>query len=176
MNGTKQLVEVTFHTYPRPIPSPVLSLRPARAICESCHTPAKFVGEKLLVRTYFADDETNTKTQSIVLLHLGGRDSVSRLSGIHGVHLGHIEYVATDNERSTIPWVEKHNADGTVETYVDSKTKSHAGWRTSHDGLHRLPQPRSARNANGRRGTEPPMEENVSVRNCPLFTKKDWYC
>ena len=58
------------------------------------------------MRTYFADDEVNTKTQSIVLLHLGGRYSVSRLSGIHGVHLGHIEYVSTDKERSTIPWVE----------------------------------------------------------------------
>ena len=124
VNGTKQLVEVTFNTYPRPIPSPVSSLRPARAICENCHTPAKYVGEKLLVRTYFADDEMNSKTQSIVLLHLGGRDSFSRLTGIHGVHLGHIEYVATDIERSTIPWVEKYNPDGTIDTYADSKTKS----------------------------------------------------
>jgi hypothetical protein len=25
-----------------------------------------------------------------------GRDAFSRLSGIHGAHLGHIEYIATD--------------------------------------------------------------------------------
>ena len=30
VNGTKQLVEVTLHRYPTPIPSPVTSLRPAR--------------------------------------------------------------------------------------------------------------------------------------------------
>ena len=44
--------------YPTPIPSPVTSLRPARVICEGCHTPARFVGEKLLVKSSFADDET----------------------------------------------------------------------------------------------------------------------
>ena len=123
VNGTKQVIEVTLGTYPRPIPSPVQNLRPAREICEGCHTPAKFVGEKLLVKSSFADDEKNTETQSVVVLHLGGRDSLSNLLGIHGVHLGHIEYVATDPTRTTIPWVEKHNADGSVSTYAASSTK-----------------------------------------------------
>jgi len=112
VNGTKQLVEVGFNRYPRPIESPVENLRPAREICEACHTPARFVGEKLLVKSSFADDEKNTETQSVVLLHLGGLDGLSHLTGIHGVHLGHIEYVATDPTRTTIPWVEKRNADG----------------------------------------------------------------
>ncbi len=62
VNGTKQLLEVTFDRYPTPIPSPVTSLRPARFTCEGCHTPAKFVGEKLLVKSNFADDEQNTET------------------------------------------------------------------------------------------------------------------
>ena len=79
---------------------------------KECHTPAKFVGEKLLVKSNFADDEKNTETQSVVVLHLGGIDSLSHLTGIHGVHLGHIEYVATDPTRTTIPWVERTNADG----------------------------------------------------------------
>ncbi len=34
VNGTKQLVEVAFNRYPKPIPSPVRNLRPAREICE----------------------------------------------------------------------------------------------------------------------------------------------
>ena len=96
MNGTKQLLEVTFDRYPTPIPSPVESLRPARYICEGCHTPARFVGEKLLVKSDFADDEKNTETQTVLVLHLGGLDGLSHLTRIHGVHLGHIEYVATD--------------------------------------------------------------------------------
>ncbi len=131
VNGTKQLIEVTLRpvsglapklipTYPQPIPSPVQNLRPAREICEGCHTPARFVGEKLLVKSSFADDEKNTETQSVVLLHLGGRDSLSHLTGIHGVHLGHIEYIATDESRTTIPWVQKRNEDGSETVFAAS--------------------------------------------------------
>jgi nitrate/TMAO reductase-like tetraheme cytochrome c subunit len=131
VNGTKQLIEVSLHPmaslapkwipdYPTPIASPVGSLRPARYICEGCHTPARFIGEKLLVKSSFADDEANTETQSVVVLHLGGRDSLSRLSGIHGVHLGHIEYVATDPTRTAIPWVQKRNDDGSETVFATS--------------------------------------------------------
>ncbi|HTA79915.1 MAG TPA: NapC/NirT family cytochrome c [Terracidiphilus sp.] len=134
VNGTKQLIEVTTHPfahlaqkaipdYPTPIPSPVQNLRPAREICEACHTPAKFVGDKLMVKTSFADDEQNSETQSVVMLHLGGQDSLSQLSGIHGAHMGHIEYIATDPTRATIPWVERTNSDGSKSTYVASTLK-----------------------------------------------------
>jgi nitrate/TMAO reductase-like tetraheme cytochrome c subunit len=134
VNGTKQLLEVTFHPaahlaphilpdYPRPIPSPVMNLRPAREICESCHTPAKFVGDKFIVKSSFGDDEQNTETQTVLILHLGGEDSLSHLTGIHGVHLGHIEYIATDAERTTIPWVQKRNADSTQTVFAASALK-----------------------------------------------------
>lgn len=136
VNGTKQLIEVTTHPfasmakfvpdYPTPIPSPVRNLRPAREICEACHTPARFVGEKLLVKSNFADDEQNTETQDVVVLHLGGQDSLSHLSGIHGVHLGHIEYVATDETRTTIPWVQRRNADGSETVFAASSLKGTA--------------------------------------------------
>ena len=118
VNGTKQLIEVGTHSYPTPIESPVKNLRPARVICEGCHTPAKFIGEKLLVKSKFADDEKNTETQTVVVLHLGGQDSLSHLTGIHGVHLGHIEYVATDETRTSIPWVQRQNADGSETVYA----------------------------------------------------------
>ncbi len=134
INGTKQLIEVSFHPvahvapkiipdYPTPIPSPVTSLRPARDICESCHTPAKFIGEKLLVRSSFADDEANTETRTILVLHLGGLDGLSHLTGIHGVHLGHIEYIATDPTRTTIPWVQRTNPNGSTSIYAASALK-----------------------------------------------------
>ena len=134
INGTKQLVEVSTHPfahlapkmipdYPTPIESPVRNLRPAHEICEACHTPAKFVGEKLLVRSSFADDEQNSETQTVVVLHLGGQDSLSRLTGIHGVHLGHIEYIATDPTRTAIPWVQRRNADGSETAYTASALK-----------------------------------------------------
>ena len=104
VNGTRQLIEVTLRpvagmapklipTYPTPIPSPVRNLRPAREICEACHTPTRFDGEKLLVKSSFADDEQNTETQTVVVLHLGGRgfavppDRHSRRApGPHRIH------------------------------------------------------------------------------------------
>ena len=49
----------------------------------------------------------------MLILHLGGVDSLSHRTGIHGVHLGHIEYIATDPTRTTIPWVQRTNPDGT---------------------------------------------------------------
>ena len=123
VNGTKQLLEVSTHRYPTPIPSPVRNLRPARVICEGCHTPARFVGEKLLVKSSFADDEQNTETQTVLVLHLGGEDSLSHLTGIHGVHLGHIEYIATDSTRTAIPWVQKRNDDGSETVFASSALK-----------------------------------------------------
>jgi nitrate/TMAO reductase-like tetraheme cytochrome c subunit len=134
VNGTKQLVEVTFHPfahlaprivpdYPTPIPSPVTSLRPARYTCEACHSPTRFDGDKLLRLSSFADDEQNTESQTVLLLHLGGQDSVSHRTGIHGMHLGHIEYIATDPTRATIPWVERTNPDGSKSTYIASALK-----------------------------------------------------
>jgi nitrate/TMAO reductase-like tetraheme cytochrome c subunit len=126
VNGTKQLIEVSVNRYPTPIPSPVQNLRPAREICEGCHTPAKFIGEKLLVKSSFADDEKNTETQDVVVLHLGGRDSLSHLTGIHGVHLGHIEYVSTDPTRTTITWVQRRNEDGSTTDFASSSLKGAA--------------------------------------------------
>jgi nitrate/TMAO reductase-like tetraheme cytochrome c subunit len=131
VNGTKQLVEVSFHplaplapklipNYPTPIPSPVTSLRPARYTCEACHTPTRFDGDKLLVKSSFADDEQNSESQTVLILHLGGEDSLSHRTGIHGVHLGHIEYIATDPTRTSIPWVQRRNPDGSDSVYAAS--------------------------------------------------------
>jgi nitrate/TMAO reductase-like tetraheme cytochrome c subunit len=123
INGTKQLIEVTFHTWPTPIHANLNALRPARETCEQCHTPAKFVGEKLLVKTTFGDDEKNSMTRTVLVLHLGGVDSVSNRSGIHGHHLNNFEYVATDNEAQTIISVSKPNPDGTTTEYISSDWK-----------------------------------------------------
>ena len=123
VNGTKQLVEVTFHTWPTPIRASLNALRPARETCEQCHSPTRFTGEKLLVKTTFGDDEKNSVTRTVLVLHLGGVDSVSHLSGIHGHHLNHFEYVATDNEAQTIIAVTAPNPDGTTTQYVSSDWK-----------------------------------------------------
>jgi hypothetical protein len=46
------------------------------------------------------------------------------LSGIHGAHLGRIEYIATDTTNQAIPWVAKENADGSMTEYLSSDAKA----------------------------------------------------
>lgn len=123
INGTRQLVEVATHTWPTPIRASLNGLRPARETCEACHSPTRFTGEKLLVKTTFGDDEKNSVTRTVLVLHLGGVDSISHLSGIHGHHLNHFEYVATDNTLQNIIAVTATNPDGSKTQYVSSDWK-----------------------------------------------------
>lgn len=118
VNGTRQLFMVMFHDYPRPIMADG-KVPPASATCMKCHNPNTYIGDKLVVTTSFADDEKNSQTQTVVLMHVGGRDQFGHLSGIHGAHLAHIEYISTDEQNQTIPWVRKINADGSI-TELDS--------------------------------------------------------
>ncbi len=41
VSGTRQVFAVMLNTFPRPIPSPVQNLRPAREVCEQCHWPRR---------------------------------------------------------------------------------------------------------------------------------------
>jgi hypothetical protein len=123
MAGMKQLVGVTFNTLPCPILAPLSELRPARATCEECHAPNRFIGDRLLVKTTFGDDEKNAVTKTMLVLHLGGVDSLSRLSGIHGHHLNQFQYTATDSENQTIISVDAPSPNGTTTEYVSSDWK-----------------------------------------------------
>ena len=122
LNGTRQLVHLVLSDYPRPIMADG-KVPPAPSTCLHCHNPDKFIGDKMVVKTSFGDDEKNSPTQSLVLVHVGGRDRAGRLSGIHGAHLGRIEFISTDNENQTIPWVAATNGDGSVREFVSSDTK-----------------------------------------------------
>ena len=122
LNGTKQLLMVLAHDYPRPIMAdnkvPVAS-----STCVNCHSPGKLAGDKIVVTTSYGDDESNSQTSSVTVVHVGGRDSFGRLSGIHGAHMGKIEYIATDTTNQTIPWVRKTNDNGSVTEFVASGVK-----------------------------------------------------
>jgi hypothetical protein len=121
-NGIRQLVETTFNTYRRPIPSALESNRlvPSRKTCENCHWPQKLGGVRLRVFSKFGDDEANTRTETVLMMMVGG----DRLAGIHGAHFGpgvQIRFAASDPARQTIPWVEYRNtATGQSRTFVSS--------------------------------------------------------
>lgn len=121
LSGTRQIFAVNLNTFPRPIPSPVHNLRPARETCEQCHWPEKFHGDKVVTRTEYGDDEANTPTETTLQLHVGGgADSLRKATGIHW-HTSassKIEYIATDAKREQIPWVRVTDRDGTVRDYI----------------------------------------------------------
>jgi hypothetical protein len=116
--GTRQLFEVAFDSYPRPVPSPLASGRlvPTRETCEHCHNPEQFAPARLRVISRFAEEEANTETQTVLTMMVGG----SRYGGIHGKHYGpgvEIRFAAADAQREKIPWVEYRNTN-TGETRV----------------------------------------------------------
>jgi formate-dependent nitrite reductase cytochrome c552 subunit len=126
IDGVRQVFAVVFHTYQRPIPSPVTTLRPARDTCEHCHWPQKFTGDKFLVKTKYADDEKNTPATTVLLLKIGGR-TAQGLVGIHGRHLDateRIEYVSTDGRRQVIPLVTYIDDAGKKVDYVSTDSKA----------------------------------------------------
>jgi hypothetical protein len=125
VNGLRQVYMVATHTYPRPIPSPVKDLRPASQTCEQCHWPGRFVGDRLLVRTSFTDDEKNTQQTDVVMLKVGGNNGEGK-SGIHGHHLAdtaRIRYISTDPQRQTIPAVYYTDDQGKTTEFISSDAK-----------------------------------------------------
>ena len=121
VSGTRQVLAVSFHTYSRPIPSPVEKLRPARETCEQCHWPEKFHGDKIVRVTEYADDEKNTESVTTLQVHVGGgSERLGLATGIHW-HMNlanEIEYVATDGKRQVIPYVRLKDRFGNLREYV----------------------------------------------------------
>lgn len=122
LSGTGQVFATLFRTYPRPVPTPVHNLRPARETCEQCHWPEKFTSDRLRVVSSYGDDKQNTLTKTVLLMKVGGGAG----AGIHGVHVGRgvtIRYAPADESRQTIPWVQYQDASGKITTYAVANTK-----------------------------------------------------
>jgi hypothetical protein len=120
LNGARQLAHLVIGKYPKPVPSPVFNLRPARDTCEHCHSAETWRGDHLRDVRSYADDEKNTESVTSLLLHVGG--GTHRFGLKSGVHWhadlsNEIEFVATDGKRQTIPYVRVKDASGTVREY-----------------------------------------------------------
>jgi hypothetical protein len=125
LSGLRQVFAVTFHTYSRPIPSPVKYLRPARDTCEQCHWPQRFSGDKFILKTNYKDDEKNTPMTTTLVMKIGGR-TASGSVGIHGKHLddgSRIHYISTDEHRQVIPVVYYTDDKGKTVEYVSTDIK-----------------------------------------------------
>jgi len=126
LSGTRQLVELTFNTYNRPIPTPVKNLRTAHETCEHCHQSQRFMGNKVVVKPAYADDEKNSRTFTVLLVHVGGPGPKGP-EGIHGHHLragSRISYVAIDDKRESIPVVTYEDVTGRKDVYTSTDIKT----------------------------------------------------
>src|SRR4029077_5930277 len=85
--------------------------------CQQCHASEKSTAPRLRVFSQFKDDEANTRTETVLMMLVGG----GRFGGIHGAHLGpgvRIRYAASDRKRQIIPWVEyRHSGPVVLRTY-----------------------------------------------------------
>lgn len=112
LSGLYQVYAVTIGNYPRPIPTPVSNLRPARETCEQCHWPQKFYARQLRFEKHYLSDETNSEWDINLVVKTG--PSLSALGLQEGIHWHinpntRIEYIATDEQRQKIPWVRYTN-------------------------------------------------------------------
>jgi hypothetical protein len=122
LDGARQVVAVMLDSHSRPIPTPVHTLRPAREVCEQCHWPEKFHGDKIVMKYEYADDEEVTETATELRIHVGGgSEKLGVATGIHW-HMSvanEVEYIAIDDSRMEIAWVRMRDAQGNVREYVD---------------------------------------------------------
>ncbi len=121
LSGVGQVFAVALQNFDRPIPTPIENLRPARDTCEHCHWPEKFHGDRIRVKTTYAEDAVNTELKTVMILKVGGGSAESGFAeGIHW-HMNianEITYVPADRTRTVIPFVRMKTHDGEVIDYT----------------------------------------------------------
>jgi hypothetical protein len=120
IDGIPMIWEALHDSYPRPVPSPVHTLRPSRDTCEKCHWPSKFHGNKLSLFTHFGEDIDNTAYNTVMVQNVGGQDP--KTGEYHGIHWHvssnvQIYYEALDDKREKIGKVTYKSGDKIIREY-----------------------------------------------------------
>ena len=127
LRGTRQLIHLMADSYPRPIPTPVVDLRPSQEVCENCHGPKLQVHQRLESRDYFLSDEKNSRKTINVLFRMGatpaGAQQRPPKMHWHYSTTEEIAYAASDEKRTTIPWVRVKRLDGKERVYRTADSK-----------------------------------------------------
>lgn len=119
LNGTRQLWMVITNNVPTPVATPVRNMPAASETCTTCHWPDKTHGDKLKQVREYADDEKSSETITTLQLHVGdGGAEAGSGSHWHTNPDNRIEFIATDPQRQTIPWVKYTDRNGNVKEYV----------------------------------------------------------
>jgi len=111
--GTRRLLAALWGTYPTPIVPAARQLPTARETCEQCHSPQVAHGDRIRDVVEYADNEKNVPSTTRLKMHVGV---------IHRHNAKDIEFIATDRERQTIPYVRVTDRDGRVREFVTAGT------------------------------------------------------
>jgi hypothetical protein len=117
--GARQLYHVVTNQIPKPIPA-VADMRPARETCGTCHWSGRDPGTILKVKKSYADDAANSETIASLEMLVGGpgrKTASGRAIHWHADPNVRIEFVSTDPERQTIPYVRVTDRNGAVTEY-----------------------------------------------------------
>jgi hypothetical protein len=126
ISGVPQVFATIFHTYSRPLPAPLKSMRPAAETCNECHWPQKFYGAQLIQIPYFRHDEKNTPEQLSLLVKTGGGiPELGERAGIHWHMIIHdkVYFRSTDRQLQQIPWIKVKLPDGSEMIYEDKEIR-----------------------------------------------------
>ncbi len=178
INGTRQLWQLFTNNVPKPVPAPVHNLRSDRDTCQRCHRAEQQHGDTLKAVREFADDETSTETVTNLQLHVGGgRAELGAGSGIHW-HMNidnKIEFIATDRQRQTIPWVKFTDRQGNVKEYaIDGVTPEQLalGERRSMDCVDCHNRPAHTFEPNAERAVDTAIANGQLLRTLPFARRE----
>jgi hypothetical protein len=120
INGVHQLKGVLTGDYHRPIETPVKNMRRAQEICEDCHWRGRDVGVLEKTFNHYLADETNTFFGVRLLMKVGGY--ATSYGGLPNIHWHNnpsnkVEFIATDRQRTMIPYVRFTDGAGNVTEY-----------------------------------------------------------
>lgn len=117
----RHVIAQAFTTYTYPIT--VHEMRPAREICERCHSPEKFADDSLRTIRHYGTDAANTPYDIYLVLKTGGGSKeLGQGNGIHWHIQNDVRYYESDASGQSIPVVRVYADDGTYTEYKDMES------------------------------------------------------
>jgi hypothetical protein len=120
MNGTRQLYGLLTNTFQRPIPSPRDRMPVPTETCTQCHAPVPPDREVKQVLSEHKDNETSSEILTTLVHYTGKNHWHARPDVV-------VEYAATDDSATTIPYVKVTQGGTTTEYFAEDVTAPPAG-------------------------------------------------
>ena len=131
VTAVRYLWTLPLQLYSRPLASARHTMRTTKEICENCHSTDLLHPSKLMVENRYGLDEDNSLTQLLLAMKVeqSGDELAARSTGAHWHVNNSVYFVATDDFRQEIPWVQIEK-DGQLVEYVDAEADP-ATWQNA---------------------------------------------